>query len=88
MSTDADNGCDLSNANKRGNFAALNVSIIAEMYSKMKIVGTRFCRGVYLCLKPKIWYNVYVLSAWKDHREAGTLTSRRWREAIPAAFSF
>ena len=41
MSTDADNGCDLSNANKRGNFAALNVSIIAEMYSKMKIVGTR-----------------------------------------------
>jgi hypothetical protein len=71
-----------------GKTAALKVSSIAEMYSKMKIVGTRFCLGAYLCPKPKIWYNVHVLSMRKDHREAGTLTSRRWREAIPAAFSF
>ena len=42
----------------------------------------------YLCPMQKIWYNIPVLSVRKDHLEAGTLTSRRWREAIPAAFSF
>ena len=36
----------------------------------------------------RIWYNACVLPKWEDHREAGTLTSRRRREAIPVAFSF
>ena len=30
--------------------------------------------------------NSCVLPKWEDHREAGTLTSRRRREAIPVAF--
>ena len=36
----------------------------------------------------RIWYNACVLPKWEDHREAGTLTSRRRREEIPVAFSF